>query len=324
MGKRSNTLETTLLAIELLRRIPRHSKVAADQLHQQLKDAGFERDLRTIQRQLDMLSEYFHLERDMRSKPYGYQWPSHSGGLSLPSLSLQESLLLRLAEEYLHHLLPPGLMKSMAGFFAQSRQNLGPGGAQTPEKEWLGKVRVVPMSQPLLPPSIAPGVFDAVCEALYDNRWLDLDYTNAGDVESAIEVMPLGLAQQGPRLYLVCRYAGRDNERNLALHRIRSAKVSTRRFTRPKDFDLKKFDEDGRFGFGEGQKVKLSFLIAKPAGKHLLETPLATDQTVKEHEDQYEISATVRDTPMLDRWLRTFGDEVRRVEKKVIEPGNGR
>lgn len=71
MAKRSDTLETVLLAVELLRRIPRGRKVTASELHRQLKDAGIDRDLRTIQRQLEMLSEHFEIERDDRSKPYG-------------------------------------------------------------------------------------------------------------------------------------------------------------------------------------------------------------------------------------------------------------
>jgi hypothetical protein len=50
MAKRPDTLETVLLAIELLNRIPRGRKVTASELHTQLKDAGLERDLRTIHR----------------------------------------------------------------------------------------------------------------------------------------------------------------------------------------------------------------------------------------------------------------------------------
>lgn len=130
MGKRADTLETALLAIELLRRVPRNHKITASELHRQLENAGIHRDLRTIQRQLDTLSEHFNLIRDDRSKPYGYQWRKHSGGLSIPNLSLQESLLLRLAEQHLRFLLPVHLMKSMEGFFAQARQNLGPNGAR--------------------------------------------------------------------------------------------------------------------------------------------------------------------------------------------------
>lgn len=313
MGKRSDTLESALLAIELLRRVPRGRKVTASELHQQLKQVGFDRDLRTIQRQLEMLSEHFHLERDDRNKPYGYRWPEHAKGLSLPNLTLQESLLLRLAEEHLRNMLPVRLMKSMQGFFAQARQNLGQAGPESLEREWPSKVRVVATSQPLLPPKIAPEVFEAVCEALYANHWLQLNYKNAAGRRAQVEVMPLGLAQQGPRLYLVCRYKGYDNERMLALHRILGARASTLPFVRPKDFDLKRFDDDGRFGFGDGKKVRLTFRIAKLESAHLLESPLSADQQVKELETEYEISATVVDSAMLEWWLRGFGDAVSKV-----------
>ena len=318
MGKRADTMETTLLAIELLRRIPRNRKITASELHQQLRDAGIVRDVRTIQRQLEMLSEHFHLERDDRSKPYGYRWPKHAGGLSIPNLGLQESLLLRLAEQHLRNLLPMHLMKSMEGFFAQARQNLGSDGPESLEREWPTKVRVVATSQPLLPPKIDPGIFEVVCEALYKNVWLKLNYKNASGYEAEANVMPLGLAQQGPRLYLVCRYEGYDNERLLAIHRIRKAKASTLTFKRPKDFDLKRFDDEGRFGFGDGKKVRLTFRISKDVGLFLLESPLSTDQQVKEIGDDYEISATVVDTDMLEWWLRGFGDAVSKVRRKAI------
>ena len=122
--------------------------------------------------------------------------------------------------------------------------------------------------------------------------------------------MPLGLAQQGPRMYLVCRFVGYDNERSLALHRILTASASTLTFERPKDFDLKQYDDDGRFGYGDGQLVRLSFRIEKEAGLHLLESPLSTDQTVVELDDSYVITATVVDSAMLEWWLRGFGESI--------------
>ena len=128
MAKRPDTLETVLLALELLRRIPRNRKVSASELHEQLSEAGVERDLRTIQRQLEMLSEHFEIERDERNKPYGYRWRERAKGLALPMLSEQESLLLTLAEQHLRSLLPGSLMKSMESFFIQARANLGPYG----------------------------------------------------------------------------------------------------------------------------------------------------------------------------------------------------
>ena len=87
MAKRPDTKETVLLALELLRRIPRNSKVSASELHAQLAELGLGRDIRTIQRQMEMLSEHFDIERDDRNKPYGYKWKERAAGLALPMLS---------------------------------------------------------------------------------------------------------------------------------------------------------------------------------------------------------------------------------------------
>lgn len=317
MAKRSDTLETVRLALELLRRIPRGRKVTANELHDQLRHAGFDRDVRTIQRQLEMLSEHFDIERDDQSKPYGYRWLENAQALAVPNLTPQESLLLGLAEEHLRNLLPARLMKSMEGFFTQARRSLGPDSNAKQEREWRSKVRVVATGQPLLPPKIHPGVFETVSEALYANCWLELDYTNAAGKRTKIEVMPLGMAQQGPNLYLVCRYKGYDNERSLALHRIQSANASNLTFDRPKTFDLKQFDDDGRFGFGEGKRVKLSFEIDRRTGFHLTESPLSEDQVVEIlDDDRLRITASVVDSERLNWWLRGFGTAVSNIQRE--------
>lgn len=125
MAKRPDSFETTVLAIELLRRLPRSYKVTARELRDQLELADIKRDLRTIQRQLELLSRHFgEIERDDRSKPYGYRWKEKARGLVLPVLSEQESLLLALAEQHLGNLLPAKLMKSMEGIFSQARTRL--------------------------------------------------------------------------------------------------------------------------------------------------------------------------------------------------------
>ena len=317
MPRRPDSLETLQLSLDLLRRIPKGRTVTASELHQQLIDAGFDRDLRTIQRLLETLSEFYDIERDDSSKPYRYRWKEQAKGLSLPGLSTQESLLLTLAEQQLGSLLPAKLIKSMQGFFKQARGQLGEKGNAQREREWLDKVRVVSVSQPLLPPKIDAHVFDEVSDALYSNHWLEVNYKNASGKKTTARVMPLGLAQQGPRMYLVCRFEGYDNERSMALHRIISATASTLGFDRPKDFNLKQFDDDGRFGFGEGKQINLRFQIEKEAGFHLLESPLSTDQQVVELSSTYEITATVVDTAMLEWWLRGFGESVTNVRRSL-------
>ena len=310
MPKRPESLETLQIALELVRRIPKGRTITAPELKQQLADAGFERDMRTIQRQLETLSEYFDIDRDDTAKPYRYSWKERAKGLSLPSLSPQECLLLTLAEQQLGQLLPPRLMKSMEGFFSQARIQLHEQSMAKHEREWLKKVRVVSTSQPLLPPKVDPVMFEQVSNALYANQWLTVEYKNAAGKKLESRVMPLGLAQQGQRMYLVCRFDGYDNERCLALHRILSAKASSFTFEPPPEFDLKQFDDDGRFGYGDGKKVKLSFRIEMEAGFHLLESPLSEDQQVIEEEETYRISATVVDSAMLDWWLRGFNDSI--------------
>lgn len=318
MAKRTGALGTVRLAVELLRRIPRGRKVTAAELHQQVTEAGFECSIRTVQRLLVMLTDQFDIDVDDRSKPYGYKWKENADGLALPILSDQESLLLALAEQQVRGLLPTSVMKSMDGFFVQARSNLSDKPNARHEREWLSKVRVVSTTQPLLPPEIAGGVFEEVSAALFGNRWLSVEYKNAAGKASTADVMPLGLAQQGPRLYLVCRYRGYDNERSLALHRVVSAKASTLPFDRPKDFDLQKYDDDGRFGFGEGKRIRLTFRIEKETGRHLLESRLSADQDVKEVGDDFEISATVVETAQLEWWLRGFGEQVREVRRLVV------
>jgi predicted DNA-binding transcriptional regulator YafY len=314
MPKRRGFLETIQLSHELLRRIPKGRTITAPELHQQLADAGFERNMRTIQRQLEVLSEIYDIDRDDSTKPYRYCWKERAKGLSLPSLSAQESLLLTLAEEQLSSLLPAKLMKSMEGFFAQARGQLGGETATHREREWLEKVRVVSTSQPLLPPKINSTVFEQVSNALYGNYWLDVDYRNAAGKQTNARVMPLGLAQQGPRLYLVCRFDGYDNERSLALHRMLSASTTSFTFERPKDFNLKQYDDDGRFGYGDGKLIQLSFSIEKEAGYHLLESPLSEDQQVIELDNAYQIMATVVDSAMLEWWLQGFGGKVSNIK----------
>ncbi len=308
-------------ALELLKRIPRTHKVSAPELFRQLTEAGFQRDLRTVQRQLDELTHHFDIERDDRSRPYGYQWKQQARGLSLPSLTDKESLVLALAEQHLRSLLPTEVIGSMQPYFDQARNTLrrpDDHGDALSAREWIDKVRVVSTTQPLLPPTINPGVLEATSSALYANRWLNVEYDNSGNRHLSATVMPLGLAQQGTRLYLVCRFQGYEDERSLALHRISAATVSNMAFERPTDFDLAQFDADGRFGFGTGKSIRLVMLIEKGAGLHLLESRLSEDQVVKEEGDRYRISATVVQSAHLIWWLRGFGEAVEVVSPKSL------
>lgn len=318
MPKRSSTLETVGICLDILHLIPRHYYITVTELHERLTQAGYTRDRRSIERHLKELCEKYGIECNDRTKPYGYKWMKDAKGAPLPMLSQQESLLLALAEEQLRNILPTNLMKSMESFFNQARYDLTFNEDSLKDREWLDKVRVIRETQPLIAAKIDPEVFEEVSSALYGNKILGIEYKNAQGKTSKNRVMPLGLAQQGASLYLVCRFEGFENERTLALHRLIAAKATLTDFIRPTEFNLEKYDDDGRFGFGAGRRIKLTFNINQQVGKHLLETKLAVDQTVHEFEDMFEISATVVETDQLEWWLRGFGDGVTNVSREYI------
>ncbi len=325
MPKRPNTLDTVMFVIELIRRIPKGRKTTASALHREMKDAGWDRDLRTIQRQLDDISRIFsqYIDRDDREKPFGYSWKPNAAGLMLSAITPQESMLMLLAEQYLRYLLPSSLMKSMDGFFRAARTQINPFNTNTKkQKEWLSKVLVISETQPLIPPKIDKKVLEITSNALYEDHWLKIEYRNIAGNRITSEVMPLGIAQQGQRLYLVCRFKGYDNERTLAVHRILKAEMLSESFSRPTGFSLKQYDEEGNFGVSYGKRIRLSFNILKENVYYLLESPLSTDQTCVEQEDSYLLTATVMDSVRLDRWLNGFGSAIWNVKKEEINEAN--
>lgn len=309
--------ETALAIIEILRAIPRRRFVTAREIQAHLAAVGMERDLRSVQRLLDDISLRFPIERDTRGKPYGYRWMEHAQGLRLPLLTTDEALLLRLAFEHVRELLPTALIRRLAPVLESARLELQAPTAAT-ARRWLKKVGRVDVSQPLLPVRFDPAILVAISEALYLERKLAIVYVSARNKRSEAIVWPLGLIQQGPRLYLVARFEGYDNERILALPRIRSAEVRAEAFVYPADFDLARYVAEGHFGIRQGEHVRLTFCIAKATGWHLTESPLAPDQTVVEHDDCLEITATVADSKLLDMWLRGFGEEVWAVSKRRV------
>jgi predicted DNA-binding transcriptional regulator YafY len=315
---RPSNHETLLMTLAMLDMIPKVGKITASEMHTRLLEMGYERDLRSIQRQLEVLSSQFSIERDDCSKPYGYKWSRDAKGISIPGLTLHESLLLNMAEKYLRNLLPSSLKQAMDGFFNQARFNLGNVPDEKLERRWLNKVRVVSPGVALLPPEIKGGILEAISQALFHETWLEVEYINQGSERKRHRVMPLGLAQQGARLVLVARFEGYENERNLAVSRITKATDTQLPFPPVKGFDLEAYEKRGGFGYGHGKTIQLKFRIDKKLGMFLTESRLSKDQTVNELDTQLEIAATVVESEHLVWWLRGFGRQVEVLAPKAL------
>jgi len=267
----------SFLVLNILQRIPRQRFTTSKQLHEQLEVAGHHLSRRSMQRWLDTIVQHYPIECDTRSKPYGYRWMDGAQGFHLPLLTPAEALLLQLARGEIAPLLPAHVLKKLAPLFASAHQQLHQSTPPPNEKRWLNKVRRIPESLPLQAPHTVPAVFEAISEALYGERKLHLLYCNAVGKQRESTVLPLGIVQQGNRLYLVCRFEGFDNERILAFPRIHQARIGEV-FPYPRDFELDRYLAAGHFGIRLGPAVRLSFRIATAERQHLLESPLSADQ----------------------------------------------
>lgn len=299
--------ETLLRQWEMLRSIPRApAKVTVATLLAKLGAAGFKTTKRTVQRELNMLSNIFPLTSDDRSIPYGWSWASNAPAFDLPTMDGPTALTVRMIEQFIPSLLPPIIREQLAPQFARARAVLdgNPGNALS---HWANCVRVVPREMPLLPPKFNNDAVRVVYDALLDGRRFTADYrSRAAEIDEvqSYEVSPLGLVARGTLLYLVCTLWNYQDIRQLALHRVVSATLSQKSVSKPHSFDLDRYIEQGEFQYPVGPTIQFKARFSRAAAAHLYETPISEDQVIESFDtDHVIVTATVKDTLQLEWWL---------------------
>lgn len=310
MTTANNTLVRQWHILQKLPKAPR--KISSAAICRSLDADGFAVSKRTVERDLILLAGAFPIECDSRDKPYGWSWGRDARPLSIPGLSLHEALTFELVRQHLTPLLPTSTLAHLRPYFDMASRTLESEGGQTATSRWPDKVRAVPASQPLLPPSVADGVQDAVYEALLNDRQIQIAYRKKGSTSTVeYRVHPLAIVQRGQITYLVCSLNDNPDTRLLVLHRIESVAVLDAPVCRLADFDLDEYLDSGALGFGNGETARLEAVFTAKAGEHLYETPLSHDQDIKELPDgRLKITATIRNTPQLKWWLQGFGGDV--------------
>jgi len=305
----------------MLRRVPRYpQKVTVQDIRRGLIESGFDITERSIQRDLNELSEVFPLLCDDREKPFGWSWQKDAASFDLPGLSVPEALTLAMAEQHLRDLLPAPMVDQLQPYFKAARRRLDVEPMPRRGRSWLDKVRSVPPTQPLLPSKIDAVVQHVISEALLYEKQVSIRYRRRGE-KSAVEyrIHPLALIQRGPMLYLCCRIFDYEDARLLAINRIQSAALLEDSAVYPKDFSIDRQADLGTWGFGAGEKIKVELIFQAGYGDHLFETPLSKDQFIEPlPDDALRVTATVADTPQLKWWLLGFGDGVEVLKPVVL------
>jgi predicted DNA-binding transcriptional regulator YafY len=314
MNRNAPMSDTLLRQWELLRAIPRApKKIDVATLMAKLETAGYKTTKRSIQRDLNLLSGVFPLICDDRSTTYGWSWSSEAPTFDLPAMDGPTALTVRLIEQFIPTLLPPTIRDLLAPQFARARAVLDANPDNTLGK-WTDCVRVVPREMPLLPPKYNNEAVRVVYDALLAGKRFTAEYRSRAtdtDEVKAYEVNPLGLVARGNLLYLVCTLWNYQDIRQLALHRVLTATPTDSPVTRPDNFNLDRYIEQGEFQYPVGPMIRLKGKFTRVAAAHLYETPLSEDQTIEELDaDHVVVTVTVRDTAQLDWWLSGFGSLV--------------
>jgi predicted DNA-binding transcriptional regulator YafY len=298
----------------MLQRVSRGRWVGTAELQQALQQEGIDVNLRTIQRDLVALADFFPLESNGLS-PQGWRWRVDAPVTQLPQITSSQALTFMMVEQHLKLLLPASVLEDLRPWFNSARQQVKQG--VSPAHRWADKVRIVPPTQPLIPPVIDPDALHTIQEAVLKELRLDVLYASRSRQQSLnLELDPLAMVQRGPVLYLVA--AGKslssgqatDAIRLFAMHRFEKARMREEKIRKPKGFVLDEYLANGGLGFGNGSMKKLKAVFTKEAGEHLYESRLSEDQMIKELPDgRLEVTATVADTPQLKWWLRGMGQE---------------
>lgn len=236
---KASTTEQLSLVFELYHRIPQGRKVTATELQLELSNAGIHRGIRSIQRNLDVIVNYFDVEKDTRGKPYGYRRRTPF----FATLGARELILLQLAKSMLNQHFPPSLQYAIdSAFNILEIQPRSYTGTKPPQG---GANKIQSISDKLNHAKIIEKHFEPIAVALAQQKQITLTLSSGIAIKQA---SPIGLTMTAGELYLI--YQNHLNEYDdLPLQQIEELKVLTFHFDYPSDFQLQRYQLKSKLTF---------------------------------------------------------------------------
>lgn len=313
MRQRSDSASDAVLMVEILRLIPSTSrKITQKEILSSLKEIGLEPSKRRLERVLAAMCEHeeFGITCDKRSRPYGYTQQVRNGGLSFGDLTTPECLLIRLTEEYLKYQLPKSVTDSMENIFEHARERLGEGARKGKAADWISKVAFVSDWIPMKSPEIKPRIFDEISNSLYSENQIEALYKNSSGDETKKMLSPLGIVQQGSRIYIVAFDHDSQIVKHFAAHRFLDAKQTAFAISRPKGFKLDEYVSSRHFNYSNGGKTLLRLEFSSQVLANVLEeTGFIGGQKLYQLDDGFwHLEAVVDDSRLIDAWIASWGE----------------
>lgn len=302
---------------EMLHLVPSHGHGrSAAEICEMLAGQGIPVSKRTVERDLEELTDFFEIEAD-ESFPRRWSWRSgHDSAIA--GLTIAEAVSLRMVEDHLRANLPKALLGALEGRFRKARKFLKDfeGNNRT---TWPERVASVPPALPLLPPLVPAEIFETVQQAVMEGIRLDVHYrSKTSGSTRPMMLHPLGLVQQGVVLYLVATANDHEEPRLFAVHRIMSADLRDDKVIRPRGFTLKGYMQTGALQFGSGELIKLKARVSQQLAGYVEETRLSADQVMTTKGEVVTLTATVQNTWQLRFWILSQGAEITVLQPKSL------
>jgi predicted DNA-binding transcriptional regulator YafY len=306
----------------MLQMIPREpSGITAQQLRQKLAQADplYDVHKRTIERNLMQLMGIFP-SLDYRENSCGNQWFWEKDTvLDVPRLDAKTALMFRLAKDYLTPLLPKATLNELDPHFKHAERTLREVGEKS-YTNWPNKVRFIQNSIQLKHPEIKQDILGTVYDALFKDLKIAARYRVRSGEEKNYRISLLGLVFRDGVIYAVSALEGRENVRQLPLHRMVCAELTDDASEQIPSFNLDQyvktyFDYPLRELHGNmdhrdniPETIMVTLAMNPISAVHLRESPLSEDQTIRILPDGREaFTATVNNTERLRWWILSYG-----------------
>jgi predicted DNA-binding transcriptional regulator YafY len=298
---------------EMLRLIPSHElrgRTAAE-LASALGSRGHEVTRRTVERDLENLLACMSLEVNDGQRPRRWRWQK-ARGLDIPGMEAAEAMALYMMQDAIAAHLPSCFIDALHSRFTQANKTLGTLARAGAQARWSDRVRIVPAHVVLKTPHIAPKILQTLQTALLKDITIDVAYQSLQDSAPTRRLLyPRGLLLRGSSLYLIAHQKGSGEAAHyFAVQRFSAIRLRELEPWPTGDFSLDTFLDDGRDQFGEGVPIKFKAMISPALYKILRDSPLSEDMRVHEKDGVLGLSATVRDTWALHRWILGHAENI--------------
>ncbi len=266
---------------------------------------------RQVQRDLEDLSRQYDIQHEKKGK--AQYWSAKPGGKLKyfpPVLDENAALAFHLAKELLRDILPESITRSLAPWFAESKNLLA---RLHPGNPWYERLASQQAGLQLDPPEIDPEILNTVYRALQQKFKIRLTHNKAPGIEKEHVLLPAGIVASNQTLYLLAYNEKYEDYTTYALHRVVKAVSEYLPANLPEVDEFQEYvEEEFNQIYYRDEEIALVVDFHPEVQRKMLEYMFSDDQQIKKLEDQWlRVSATVDDTHSLRSWLLSYGNKVR-------------